>query len=187
MKNNILEIIKSRRSTRAFKEEQVKDEEIFSLLDAGNFAPSGCNMQPWHFTVVQNQELIKEISDSSKELAKNFRGELINKMANNEKLHIFYNSPTVIILSYREGAISPIDDLSAATQNILLQGEALGLGTCWNGFVSFLFNSELKDEFVKKLGIPEGYTPYNAISVGYPKKKVVNIPPRKKEYFNIIK
>lgn len=45
MENKVLEVIKNRRTTRAFKEEQIKEDEVMTLLEAGTWAPSGHNMQ----------------------------------------------------------------------------------------------------------------------------------------------
>lgn len=188
MKNKVLDIIKSRRSARSFKEEQVSDEEIMTLLEAGSWSPSGDNMQSWHFTAVQNPEIIKKMSDHSKELMKDFENETLRKMANNPELNIFYKAPTVIVVSYKEGTLTPVEDISAASQIILLQAESMGLGACWNGIVTFtLFKSELKELLAEKINIPEGYTPHHAIAVGYPKVKAVNPPKRKENYFNFAK
>ena len=55
--NETLNSIISRKSTRAFKSEQIKDSDLQLILDAGRFAPSGGNTQPWLFAVIQNKEL----------------------------------------------------------------------------------------------------------------------------------
>ena len=67
--NQTLSVIRQRRTTRKFKSEQIKDEELKEIIDAGLYAPSAHNQQSWNFTVVQNGELIKELSDASKESA----------------------------------------------------------------------------------------------------------------------
>ena len=56
--NEVIRTILSRRSTRIFKEDPLKDEEIGQILEAAKYAPSGTNQQPWNFTVVSNKELI---------------------------------------------------------------------------------------------------------------------------------
>lgn len=184
---NVLDVIKTRRTTRAFTNEQITDEEIMSILDAGNLAPSGHNMQPWHFTVVQDKALMNEMSEGSKEVGKTIPDEFLQQVSNNPKFNIFYNPETLIVLSYKEGTLTPIDDISAATQNMLLQIEHLGLAGCWNGFVSLLFTSDRREEFAKKLNLPEGHIPYNAISVGHAKAKVLNMPERRTSFYNFIK
>ena len=64
--NEVLKTIARRRSIRQFKDEQIKNDELHAILEAGLQAPSGHNDQSWFFVVVQNQDLIKQISDGSK-------------------------------------------------------------------------------------------------------------------------
>ncbi|GIW48536.1 MAG: hypothetical protein KatS3mg079_012 [Caloramator sp.] len=79
MINETLKVIKSRRTTRKFKSEQIKNEELQALIEAGLYAPSAHNQQSWNFTVIQNSELIKELNRESKEAAKGFDDEVIQK------------------------------------------------------------------------------------------------------------
>jgi nitroreductase len=69
--NRTLEILKERRTTRKFKSEQLKDEEIEAIIEAGLYAPSAHNQQSWHFTVIQNKELIKDLNTATKNELKN--------------------------------------------------------------------------------------------------------------------
>jgi len=186
--NSVIETIKKRRTTRTFKSEQLKDEELEMIIDAGVWAPSGHNMQPWHFTVLQNREIMDELNRDSKKAALNFHMEDLKKMAENEKFHVFYNAPTVIIVSYNKSALTPIQDISAATQNMLLAAESLGIGGCWNGFVSLAFsNEEAAEKYSKKLNIPEGYAVNHAVALGYPNTVVLRGPERKNGNVNYIK
>lgn len=166
--NLVIENIKKRRSIRKYLPEQIKETELNEIIEAGVYAPSAHNDQSWHFTVIQNKELIDFISAKTKELMANSEVEWISKMGKNEKLHVFYNAPTVIVVSGRDDAYSPIIDCSAATENMILAAESLNIGSCWNGLIDFFF--KCKDE-VSKLNIPEGYTPFYAVTFGY--KQVV--------------
>lgn len=185
--SKVLDVIKNRRSTRSYKEEQVSEEEIMALLEAGALAPSGLNMQPWHFTVVQNKELIEKINDRSKYAAKDVENEKMRNLANNPAFNIFHGAPTIIVVSYKENTISSVEGISAASENILLQAESMGPGTCWSGFVTGIFKDLEKEVSIKDLDIPKGYTPSHALAIGYPKVKVVNGPKRKENYFNFKK
>lgn len=66
--NEVLETIKSRRSIRKYLSKQIKDEELDMILESAIYAPTGHNDQPWHFTVIQNNELIDEMSVESKKI-----------------------------------------------------------------------------------------------------------------------
>ena len=66
--NETLKIIKQRRSIRAYRDEQIKDEELQAILEAGMYAPNAGG-QAWHFTAVQNQELLGRLNQAAKEAA----------------------------------------------------------------------------------------------------------------------
>lgn len=174
-----LKIIKQRRSTRSFKEEQIKEEELQAVLEAGLYAPSAGNQQAWHFTVIQNRELLDRLNLAAKEAAKQLDNEHIRKMVNNEKFNIFYGAPTLILISGDEQAMLIEADCAAANQNLLIAAEAMGLGSCWINFVIFAFNSPNGPEFRRELGIPDGYKPYCSAALGYKKVAAVNAPDRK--------
>ena len=77
--NEILKAIKNRRSVRSYLSTQLKQEDLDLIIEAGIYAPSGHNDQPWHFTVIQNTEIIQYISDKSKELMVKSETEWIKK------------------------------------------------------------------------------------------------------------
>lgn len=182
--NEVLETIKNRRSIRKYLPEQIKDEELDMILKSAIYAPTGHNDQPWHFTVIQNKELIDEMSAESKKIMATLPVDWIAKMGKAEHLHIFYNAPTVIIVSGKEDATTPLPDCCAATQNILLAAECIDIGSCWIGLVRFFFENE---ENIGRLGIPEGYKPYYAVSLGYKASSNNLAPERNRDVVNYIK
>ncbi|KGM98411.1 nitroreductase [Clostridium novyi A str. 4552] len=165
MSNVVIETIKSRRSIRSYKREQITDKQLQEILDAGMHAPSSHNSQSWHFTVIQNEKVISHISDKAKEVMMNSEDNKIVQIGKGAG-NIFYEAPTVIIVSGNQNSNSgsTIVDCSAAIENMLLAAESLGLGSIWIGLVKFFFT--LEDE-VKKLNIPKGYVPHYAIAVGH--------------------
>lgn len=182
--NAVIENIKKRRSIRKYLPEQIKEEELDAIIEAGMYAPSGHNEQSWHFTVIQNREMLDYISSKTKELMCNLDIEWIAKMGKNEKLHVFYNAPTVIIVSGRDEAYCPILDCAAATENMMLAAESLNIGSCWIGLIKFFF--EQRNE-IEKFNIPEGYTPFHAITFGYKQITPSRALERKKDVINYIK
>ena len=184
MKNNILKVIMNRRSTRKYKEEQITDEELQILLDSAIQAPSAMNSQPWHFTVVQNKEMINHINEKSKELMAKDENPYVSKVGKGSG-HILYKAPTVIVVSGKSEVNSAIVDCSAAIENMLIAGESIGLGSVWVGFAKWFF--KIEDE-VKKLEIPKGYEPFYAVAVGYKEDdNVVGPGIRNKDVVNYIK
>jgi len=179
MDNRVIDTIKNRRSTRAFSSEQIKQEELDIIIEAGLYAPSAHNDQSWLFTIVQDRETIEQINKDSKACAVDSKDTMIRRWARNEKFDVFYGAPTLIIVSGEEKAMMPEIDCAAATQNMLLAAESLNIGTCWNGFAAFLFDTDKREEYIEKLKIPEGHRPYYAIAIGYKAKENTNAPKRR--------
>lgn len=176
-----------RRSVRVYSEDQIKQEDLDAILESGYNAPSGCNMQPWHFTVVQNRELIDELSVECKKEFLNSENEMFRKMAENENYNIFYNAQTIVVISGEKISPTALIDCSAATQNMILAAESMGIGTCWIGLLAFLFRGARVEEYTKKLQIPDGYEPYYAITLGYKKYPSPKPQPRRENIINYIK
>lgn len=190
MTNEVLTVIKRRRSIRAYEQKQLKDEEIQTILDAGMWAPSGGNGQPWYFTVVQKQELLKEISDVAKVNAQQVFPQMKNLLGN-ESFHVFHNAPTVVFVSGTTGSQMETQvvtcDTSAAVQNMLLAAESLDIGSVWMLMPLVAFEGEKGQSFVKRLQIPEGYKVMHAVSLGYKKVTPEKGPERKENKINYIR
>ncbi|HML89319.1 MAG TPA: nitroreductase family protein [Methylomusa anaerophila] len=166
--NEVIKIIKRRRSIRKFRPDQIKDAELKAILDAAIYAPSGHNEQPWFFSVIQNDSFIDELSSKAKEVMATSQVDWIAKLGK-KKRHILYNAPTVIVISGRKGANSPLADCCAAIQNMLLAAESLNIGSLWVGLIAHAFGD---GRILVRLQIPEGYEPYYAVCLGYKQEQV---------------
>ncbi len=145
--NEILKAIHDRRSVRAFRPDPVEPEKIEAILDAGRWAPSGKNTQPWRFVVVE--------SDAK-------RAELARLVTQRDMVR---TAPvTLAILRDRAAGYDETKDaqgIGACSQNILLAVHALGLGACWIG--------RARDKEVEAiLGAREGEELMMLIPIGYP-------------------
>lgn len=182
--NATLQIIKSRRSNRAFLPDQIKEEELQLILEAGFYAPSSSNKQPWHFTVIQDKGILDWLSDCFREYARKSESKYLQSFGNQEDFHVFYHAPTVILLSGEVKKASSAVDCAAACQNMLLAAESLGLGSCWIGFIAHLLNSTESENYLMKLGVPEGYKQFHSVALGYKKNLMPLTAPKRRE--NII-
>lgn len=186
--NDVIKCIKARRSVRNYSEKQISDDELKTLLEAATWAPSVHNRQPWYFTVIQDRAKIETLNIITKEaLVKRGREESVVNLGKNKDFDIFYNAPTVIIVS---GENSPVDtryDCCAAIQNLLLAAESMDLGSCWVGFVAYHFMDEKCYITKNYLDIPERYTPYFAVTIGYKEDSTKERGDRRNEIFNIIR
>lgn len=185
--NETLQNIKQRRSVRSYTDEQIKDEELLAILEAGMYAPNAGD-QAWHFTVVQNKVLLTKLNLAAKETAKTMSIEQLRALGNNEKFDCLYGAPTLIVVSGGGAMPMPLDaDCAAATQNLLLAAESLGIGSCWIFFVLMAFQSEQGAALRAEMKIPEGYKPYDVAVFGYRKGSAPKAAEREKDVVTIIK
>ncbi|MCL2665304.1 MAG: nitroreductase family protein [Defluviitaleaceae bacterium] len=155
MGNPVLEAIADRRSNRGYKSEQISKEQLDALLLAAAQSPSARNSQPWHFTVVQNQELIKEVNDEANSILGRTDG-------------IFYGAPTVIFISCDNSAKWGRLDSGIAVQTIALAAHSLGLGSVILGLPDAAFTGPRGEYFKQLLKFPDKKDFAVAIAVGIP-------------------
>jgi nitroreductase len=150
---DFFELIKHRRSIRVFTNEEISDNEVNKILEAGILAPSAGNIQPWNFVVVREAEIKRGIVKAS--LNQTFIKEapvVIVICANETKSKQGYGSRGVNLYC--------IQDTAAAAENMLLAVCALGLGACWVG----AFNEE---HVSAVLNIPKGIRPVIILPIGH--------------------
>lgn len=162
--NEVLNAIKSRRSVRSFRPEQIKQEELDLIIEAGIYAPTAHNGQPWHFTIIQDEDVIRHISDVSKEVMAGTDIGWIKALGTDPEFHVSYKAPTLIIVSGRTSASTWRDECAAAIENMLIAAQSMGIGSIWLGLAVFCFKKEGEAE---KIGIPAGYEPYAGVALGY--------------------
>lgn len=149
----VLENIHARKSVRQFTSEEVSAEQIETMLKAAMAAPSAVNQQPWRFIVVTDRESMDTLSE----------GLPYAKMLKQAALAVVVCGET----TWREGKENPYwsQDCSAATQNLLLAAEALGLGAVWTAVYPDIDRVEW---VTRALGIPEGVLPLCVVPIGHP-------------------
>ena len=202
MKN--LEFIYNRKSIRKFKDIQIPKEDILTLLDAATQAPSPKHQQNWHFVVLQNRDIINQMSDivteSHTQIANlapiKEQGEKYMRLL--KYYTLFKHAPVVIIVYGNEydmieydilkanGAseerlaeiIAPqsaIQGIGAAVENFLLAATAMGYGTCY-----MTGPTHAKKEIEELIGFEkEGYELMSMISLGVAEDDTPKQPPRK--------
>ena len=148
------EAIKTRRSIRKFKKREIPDDLTEKILEAGMYAPSARNQQPWHFILVTREELKEKL----------MKAHPYASMLREAPLAILVCGDTDLELSHGYWPV----DCSAATQNILLAAHAGGLGAVWLGVHP---RQERKDAIRKIFNLPETVQPFSLVALGYPDEK----------------
>ncbi len=174
--NEVLRAIKSRRSIRKYKQEQIRQEELELIIEAGIYAPTGHNSQSWHFTVIQDRKVIEHINDVSKRVMSTIKIDWIRNVGRNPDYDITYKAPTLIVVSGRRDAICSRIDCCAAVENMLIAAESLNIGSVWLGFAMFCF--KIKGE-AERIGVPKGYDPYQAFVLGYKDQEAQPVAPKR--------
>jgi nitroreductase len=154
---DVLNLLKSRRSIRIYQDKPVPQDLLLQILEAGRWAPTGANLQPWHFIVVTDPETRKRIG----EVARFFF----------IKSSYVENAPVVLVLGFdtRKGKYGRYD-ATLAGGNMMTMATSLGLGTCWIGAFDELKVKEI-------LEIPKNIEVISLITLGYSEEKA-EAPPR---------
>ena len=149
----VLENIHNRKSVRQYTAEPVSEDHIQTMLKAAMAAPSAVNYQPWRFVVVTEREQLDAMAEVLP----------FARMLKQAPLAIIVCGETL----WFEGKENIFwqQDCSAATQNLLLAAEALGLGAVWTGVSP---DPQRSAELSAFLGLPETVQPLCAIPIGHP-------------------
>ena len=165
-KNQVVECIMSRRSIRAYKPEQIKDEELQTILECGINAPSARNSQPWEVRVIRDKEAIDNLN---KEVIADMiekRPEAKERFAD-ENASVFFHAPTLLVVAYDTTQYWGQSDCGMLVQNVLLAAESMNIGSCAVGCCRDYINSPKGADFVKSLNLPENYLVYLTVTLGY--------------------
>lgn len=158
--NDVIRCLMERRSVRDFIERPVPRNYLEIILQTGIHAPSGHNMQTWQFTVLQEQEKIRQLK------------ELIAKVAEMKKVYFYgFNDPSVIILisNDRRNHYS-VQDSACAAENMMLAAHSLGLGSVWINALSTISDEPEIRKLLDRYGIPAQHTVIATIALGWPKE-----------------
>ena len=176
MDNTVIAALKSRRSIRSFKPEQITDDELKTVLEAGTWAPTGMGRQdPW-IVAVQNPELLKKISR-------------MNAAFLGVDSDPFYGAPTYVLVFGSDPAIWPnsVPDGSLVLGNMMNAAHAIGLGSCWINREREMFATDEGKALMKEFGLPDDLIGIGALALGYPAAPPRDPKPRKENYWRVVK
>ena len=174
MENEVLKAIRERRSIRRFKPEQVTDEELKTVLEAGTWAPTGHGSQdPW-IVAVQNEALRKRLTQ-------------LNAQMMGVSSDPYYGAPTLVLVFASKDNENNYRDGSLVLGNMMLAAHSIGLASCWINREDKMFETAEGKQIMKKLNLPDGLMGVGALSLGYAASQPKTVKPRKEEYYRIVK
>ncbi len=161
--NDMLDLIRKRRSIRKFTDKSVSDEQLEMLLDAGSVAPSRLDRRPVHYLVIRSPETKAKLAEAL-------------------RVRPYIEQASVIIAVCASPEISSVWELdgSAAIENILLAATALGLGATWVGSRGSEFWGRTIEVLRESLHLPSGIDVVSLVCVGHPAEEKRAYEPREK-------
>ena len=174
MEKNFLEIIRTRRSYRSYKPEQITDKQLNAVLEAGTYAPTSRGLQSPFIVAVQNDELKMRLAKMNAEIM----GVTTNP---------YYDAPTYVLVFVPADAPNGIQDASLVLENMMLAAHAQGLGSCWIHREREMFATEEGKKLMKQWGLPEDLVGIGALALGYPNGEPAPAKPRKEGYTRVIR
>ena len=154
MENQAIKNIMTRVSVREFTGEKISEAQLDTLLRAAMAAPSAINRQPWAFIVVTDEAKIAQLGEALP----------YSRCSNKPAVAIIPCGDLSKAIEGEMGAFW-INDVSAATENLLLAAHAMGLGAVWTGLHPDMNRAKLVQEM---LGLPEHIIPLCVVPVGVP-------------------
>jgi len=153
---SITELLLTRRSIRKYRQEQISQDNLHSILEAGRYAPSASNGQPWRFIVLTDQDIKDKLS------RRQWSG------------FVRDSAVTIVGCAYEGDAYSrrwSTVDTTIALENMVIAGWGLGIGSCWIGDFD-------EAEVRRILEVPKEWKIIALISFGYP-EEIPAAPPRR--------
>ena len=188
------DLVRSRRSVRSYLDKPVDEQILHEIMEAGMYAPSAVNFQPWYFVVIQSAEQRERLGRVMEQVSRNMEPSLKARFANHphvaeetvQFIRCLGGAPVCILAfwhktEYPKKESSIIQSISAAIENILLAAADKGLGACW-------MTSPLEanaEEEIRAMFAPEHGDLVAAIALGYP-KHIPAPPPRKEGRYTVI-
>lgn len=187
---HVEQMIRSRRSIRAYKKKSIKRDILEHLIDIARYSPSGANTQPVNWMVVETLEEVNRMAAivvdwmqsmlEGKNEAK-FPQLLMKNIVDdwNQGIDRICRGALHIIIAHAQKDLRPsLPACIIALANLEIAAPPFGLGACWAGYLNIAANSY--EPMFKALGLPNNHQSFGAMMIGYPKYQYHRIPGRKK-------
>jgi len=162
-----------RRSVRSFKPEQITDEELQAVLEAGMYAPTARGRQQPIIVAVQNPEEVAAVKALNARFC--------------EQKDPYFGAPTILLVFVPRGGYLATRDGSAVLTNLCNGAHAAGLGSCWVNRPQFMFETNEGRAMLRRWGIEGDWVGVGSVALGYPDGPIRPAIPRKENYCIIIR
>ena len=167
--NDVIRSLKEWRSVRAYREEQVREEELRQILEAATYAPSGMGKQSAVMVVVQDKETIAKLSR-------------LNAAVMGAEIDPFYGAPTVVVVLADRSSFTWKEDGCLVMGNLMNAAYAVCVDSCWIHRAKEVFEGEEGQALLKQWGIEGDYVGVGHCILGYRAGDLPEAKPRKANY-----
>lgn len=164
MKETLIDLME-RRSCRKYKQQQISEQELDTILDAGLYAASGMNKQASIMIAITNQELIKELSKMNADI-----------MGVNSDP--FYGANCVVVVFADSNVRTYVEDGSLTLGNMMNAAHAIGISSCWIHRAKQMFETVRGKELMKQWNIGDEYVGIGNLILGYADEEPTDKPRR---------
>ena len=174
MDNEVLKAIRERRSIRRFTNEQVKDDELRAVLEAGTWAATGHGTQAPFIVAVQDEYICRQLREMNAEVM-------------GVTSDPYYGAPTIVLVFAPEDNANSVKDGSLILGNMMLAAHSIGLASCWINREDAMFATSEGIQLMKDFNLPDGLMGIGALALGYAASQPHTVKPRKEGYYRIIR
>jgi nitroreductase len=175
MSKSTLTDLKKRRSIRSYKPDQITDEELDAILEAGTWAPTGMGCQGVVMVAVQNKTAINKIQKLNADVLED------------PKAKPFYGAPTVVNVFIDKSKPTPVENGNLVIGNLLNAAQAVGVGSCYVYRAKEVFQTEDGKLLMKKWKVPADFEGSGHVLLGYTEGPAPKPAERKKGYIIKVK
>ena len=152
--NEVIRTIRDRRSIRSYRNEQITEDQLKIILNAGEYAASGMGMQKTVMVAVQDPSIIARMSG-------------LNARVMGMDIDPFYGAPTVVVVFGSTESATPVEDGSLVIGNMMLAAYSIGVDSCWVHRAKEVFETEEGKALMKQWGLPDTCVGVGNCILGY--------------------
>ena len=154
MENKMLELLKTRRSVRSYKPEQIAAQELDAVLEAGTYAPTGMGMQSPVIVAVQSPQYRRAVME-------------LNQKARGMEGDPYYGAPTIVLVLADPARGTCVEDASCVLCTMMEAAHAVGLASCWIHGEREMFQLPEGKALLREWGLPQDLRGVGSLALGY--------------------
>lgn len=169
MENQMLTLLKTRRSVRSYRADPIEEEKLSAVLEAGTYAPTGMGMQSPVIVAVRTPENRQAVQE-------------LNCLARGGQGDPYYGAPVILLVLADPTRGTCVEDGACVLTTMMNAAHALGLSSCWIHGEHEMFELPEGRALLKKWGLPENLRGVGSLAIGYTKGEPPQPKLRKENY-----